>query len=151
MTRPSHRLPRWQRRTLYASGVALLASGVLWLALHYTVGAGHGELPHPLEAWLMRLHGLAAFAGLFTMGVIAGAHIPSGWRMSGRHRWAQQRSSGLMLSALAAGLALTGYLLYYFAPETIRPALGWVHSAIGGAMALLLGTHQRRKSRSFAD
>ena len=61
-------------------GVMVLASGLLWLALHYMAGAGAGELPHPLEAWLMRAHGLAAFAGLFMLGVIGGSHIPHGWR-----------------------------------------------------------------------
>src|SRR5437867_3506565 len=94
MTRSPHRIPRWQRLALYTSGATLLASGLSWLALHYAVGAGAGELPHPLEAWLMRLHGLAAFASLFMLGVIAGSHVPHGWRMSARHRWARQRSSG---------------------------------------------------------
>ena len=148
MTRATtHRIPRWQRLSLYTSGGLLLASGLLWLALHYMAGAGAGELPHPLEAWLMRAHGLAAFAGLFMLGVIGGSHIPHGWRMSARHRWAQQRGSGLLLSTLAGALALTGYLLYYFAPEQLRPALGWLHTGVGVAMGAMLAVHQRRKSR----
>jgi len=145
MTRSTHRLPRWQRRALYATGAGLLATGLLWLWLHYAVGAG--ELPHPLEAWAMRLHGLAGFAALFMLGVIAGSHVPQGWRMSGRHRWAQQRDSGLWLGILGGALVLTGYLLYYFAPEAWRPALGWLHTLIGVAMAVTLAQHQRRKSR----
>src|SRR5882672_1907552 len=116
-----HRLPRWQRRCLFAAGVLLLVTGVAWLVLHYAPGAGAGELPHPLEAWMIRLHGLAAFGGLFMLGVIAGSHLPHGWRMSARHRWAHQRGSGLTLCLLGAALALSGYLLYYFAPESLRP------------------------------
>ena len=146
-----HGLPRWQRATLYLSGVILLATGILWLAIHYSVGAGAGELPHPLEPWTMRLHGLAAFVGLFMFGALAGAHIPHGWRMSGRHRWAQQRGSGLALCSVAALLALTGYLLYYFAPETLRPTLGWVHSAVGVVMGVLLLAHRRQKSRQLRN
>jgi hypothetical protein len=137
----AHRLPRWQRHTLHGSGALLLLSGLGWLALHY--GTGAGELPHPLEGWALRLHGLAAFGALFALGGLAGGHIPQGWRLSHRRRWAGQRGSGALLCVLAALLALTGYLLYYFATETLRPALGWVHALFGLAMAALLATHRR--------
>ncbi|WP_124538870.1 DUF4405 domain-containing protein [Piscinibacter terrae] len=146
-----HGLPRWQRALLYASGLVLLATGVAWLWLHYTVGAGAGELPHPLEAWSMKLHGLAAFFGLFLLGALAGAHIPQGWRMSGRHRWAQQRGTGIALAAAGGTLALTGYLLYYFAPESVRPALGWIHAAVGIAMTAAILVHRRTRSRHPRD
>jgi peptidoglycan/LPS O-acetylase OafA/YrhL len=129
---------------LYAAGGLLLASGVLWLALHYSVGAGTGELPHPLEAWAMRVHGLAGFVALFMLGVLAAAHVPHGWRISGRLRWAGQRRSGAVLCALGGLLAFSGYLLYYFAPEGVRPALGWAHTIIGVGMALLAASHRRR-------
>ena len=145
MTRHPHRLIPWQRRTLYASSALLLATGVIWLAVHYSLGSGSGPdaLPHPLEAWAMRLHGLAAYGGLFALGVIAAAHVPQGWRLSARQRWSHQRSSGVMLCSLGAALALTGYLLYYFAPESIRPALGWAHTSVGFVSALLLLSHRR--------
>ena len=128
---------------LVGSGAALLLSGGLWLAVHHTVGAGAGELPHPLEAWAMRLHGLSAFAGLFVLGALAAAHVPQGWRWSQRPRWAGQRTSGLLLCGLAAALVATGYALYYFAPEAIRPGLGWAHAALGVAMALVVLRHRR--------
>lgn len=144
----AHRLPRWQGLALYLSGAALLLSGVVWLALHYSLGGGAGGLPHPLEAWSLRLHGLAAFGGLFVLGALAAAHIPQGWRLSQRRRWAGQRLSGLTLCALAALLVLTGYLLFYFAPEAVRPALGWLHAAVGLAMAVLLLAHRRRARRA---
>ena len=144
-------LPRWQRGLLYVSALLLLVTGVAWLAVHYLAGAGAGELPHPMEAWTIRLHGFAAFFGLFVFGALAGAHIPQGWRMSGRHRWAQQRGSGVALCSIAALLAFTGYLLYYFAPETVRPALGWLHAGIGILMAVLGLIHRKPKSRSLRD
>ena len=43
------------------------------------------------------------------------------------------------------------YLLYYFAPETLRPALGWVHSAVGIAMGVFLLAHRRQKSRQLRN
>ena len=121
----------------------LLVTGTVWLAVHYSVGAGAGELPHPLEVWSLRLHGLAAFAGLFMLGALAAAHIPQGWRLSQRRRWAGQRSSGVMLCVIGGLLALSGYLLFYFASEAVRPALGWAHAAIGLTMAALIASHRR--------
>ena len=137
----AHRLVRWQRLALYVTGALLLATGSAWLLLHYSTGAG--ELPNPLEAWSLRLHGLAAFAGLFVLGVLAAAHIPQGWRLSHRRRWAGQRSSGVLLCVIGALLALTGYLLYYFASEALRPALGWAHAFVGVVMGVLIASHRR--------
>jgi uncharacterized membrane protein YfcA len=137
----AHRLVRWQRFALYIAGASLLATGGAWLLLHY--GRGAGELPHPLEAWSLRLHGLAAFAGLFVLGLLAAAHIPQGWRLSHRRRWAGQRSSGVQLCVIGALLALTGYLLYYFASEAVRPALGWAHTIVGVTMGVLIASHRR--------
>jgi hypothetical protein len=143
MPRSAHRLDRWQRAALYICTVLLLVTGVLWLAVHYGIGAGAGELPHPLEAWAMRLHGLAGFGALFVFGALAAQHIPHGWRMTARQRYANQRGSGLALCTLAALLALSGYALYYFAPEGVRPALGWAHAGIGLALGVLLLAHRR--------
>lgn len=137
----AHRLVRWQRLALYITGAWLLATGSAWLLLHYSLGAG--ELPHPLEAWSLRLHGLAAFAGLFVLGLLAAAHIPQGWRLSHRRRWAGQRRSGVLLCVIGALLALTGYLLYYFASEAVRPALGWAHAIVGVTMGVLIASHRR--------
>jgi hypothetical protein len=147
MTRVQPRMPPWQWIALLVVAGVLLASGLAWLALHYSVGGGAGELPHPLEAWLMRLHGLAGFAALFMLGVLAGAHIPHGWRHGSRHRRARQRGTGVALCTLGALVVATGYLLYYFAPDTVRPALGWVHAVVGTAMAGLAAVHRRRKPR----
>ena len=107
-----------------------------------------GGLPHPAEAWLMRLHGLAGFGGLFLFGVLAAGHVPQGWRLAGRHRWARQRGTGVALCSLAGLLSLTGYLLYYYAPEPLRPTLGCAHAAIGIAMLGVVLGHRRRRNAS---
>lgn len=146
-----HRLVGWQRLLLMATGSVLLSTGGFWLAVHYLVGAGAGagagQLPHPAEAWLVRLHGAAAIAGVFMFGLLAAVHIPWGLqftrRIRGGHRLAGQRRSGIWLCALAAALVASGYALYYFAPEALRPTLGWGHSAFGVVMAVLVGRHRR--------
>jgi hypothetical protein len=147
MARGMHRITGWRWQGLVGTAIALLLSGLAWLALHYVWGAGAGELPHPLEAWAMRVHGLAGFAALFMLGVLAEAHIPHGWRVSGRVRHARQRATGVALCSLAGLLAISGYLLYYFAPEFMRPGIGIGHAAAGVAMAGLALLHARRKSR----
>ena len=140
---PRHRLVTWQRIGIYAARALPLITGAAWLALHYSVGAGAGELPHPAQAWLLRGHGLVGFAGLFLFGVLAAAHVPQGWRLTRRHRWVGQRNSGVALCALAVLLSLSGYLFYYFAPESVRAALGWAHTAAGVGMAVLVLFHRR--------
>ncbi len=142
MLRSANRLVGWQKCVFYASAGVVLASGLAWLALHY--GRADDALPSALEPWTMRLHGLAAFAILFVLGAMAATHIPRGWRLSQRVRRARQRSSGLGLCLLAGACVLTGYLLYYFAPDTVRPTLGWVHSGLGGTAGLLVAFHRRR-------
>jgi peptidoglycan/LPS O-acetylase OafA/YrhL len=148
MTGPHNRLRPWQRQAIDGSGALLLASGAVWLLLHYGRG---DELPHPLEPWSMRLHGLASFVSLFMLGVLAAFHVPHGWRATARHGLRQpgraQRRWGLLLCVLAAALAASGYALYYFAPDNVRPALGGAHSAAGAAMAGALLAHRRARRR----
>ena len=81
------------------------------------------------------------------LGILAAAHAPHGWRATARDRQRTQRRTGLGLCVLAGALVVSGYLLYYFAPETVRPTLGWVHSIIGVAMLALGLSHARRSRR----
>jgi hypothetical protein len=143
VTRTATRLRPWQHRLLLGSAWALLATGGFWLALHY--GRGADTLPHPLEATLMRLHGAASFAALFVLGGLAFAHVPAGWHAAHRPLRAPQRGTGLGLCSLAIGLVVTAWMLYYAAPEAIRPALGWTHATLGMAMGGVLAGHRRRR------
>ena len=87
------------------------------------------------------LHGLGAFGGLFVLGMLSAAHVPQGWRLSRRCGWAVQRKSGV--TVLGGMLVLSGYLLYYFVSESLRPALGWAHTFAGIAIGLLISTHRQ--------
>ena len=58
------------RRAVYALCLLLLGSGAVWLVLHHfvRVAGEFGPEHHPLEAWLMRLHGLLALPALVGVG-----------------------------------------------------------------------------------
>jgi hypothetical protein len=130
---PSNALARWQRITIVAMALNLLASGLVWLPFHYLWGAGSANaLPHPLEVWLMRWHGLAAVAGFYAAGIVSAGHVARGWRL----RW--RRSSGLAVCILGGALALSGYALWYFVPEALHAAVGLAHAA-AGAVAFAVG------------
>ena len=131
------RLERWHRRSVFASFALLVGSGALWLLFHYFVrtesewGAG----PHPLEAWWLRLHGLAAMITLLVLGSLLLTHVAGAWRL------ARNRASGAALGAAFALLIGTGYALYYFAGEQSRPAISLVHWVIGLAAVALIVAH----------
>lgn len=139
-------LPRWQRRLLDTALLGLLGSGLLWLYMHYWLGAGQGpdSLPHPAEPWLMRLHGLMGFAGLFALGMVSALHIPRGWR-----RRSHRASAVMMLACWAFSLG-SAWFLYYLASESNRPALGLWHSAVAGLLCLILLLHRGTLARSWA-
>jgi hypothetical protein len=140
----SNALPRWQRWTIVGASWSLALSGLLWLAIHEAWGAGAGELPHPLEAWLMRWHGLSVPASLFAAGLVGAGHVQRGWQQG------QQRASGLALILAGTVVVVTGYLLAYLAPESWRPGLGWGHT-LAGVAALAAGlVHWRRALRRRA-
>jgi hypothetical protein len=142
MVRPgSLQLPRHLRLLLHASGWLLLASGVVWLGVHYLAGAGAGELPHPLEVWMLRAHALAAWVGAFSLGGIASAHVPRGWHATLRRRTPGQRRLGLALCVMAFALVASGYALMYWVPEPAHAAWGWAHSAVGVATTAALMVH----------
>jgi hypothetical protein len=137
----SLQLPRHQRLLVHASGWLLLVSGVVWLGVHYLVGAGAGVLPHPVESWTIRLHALAAWVAAFVLGGIAANHVPRGWHNTLRRRAPTQRRLGIALCVAALALLLSGYSLMYLVPEPSHAAWGWAHSVTGVTMAALLIVH----------
>ena len=134
-------LPRWQKRWLYSSAVLLLLTGMAWLLWYYS--RAEDALPSPIEPWLMRVHGAAAFAALLGLGAVGGSHVPAGWRLTRRHhRHVGQRSTGMLLVAMAALCIVTAYALYYFAPEGVRAPLGWAHGALGLCAGVAWWSHR---------
>ncbi|MCH8619577.1 DUF4405 domain-containing protein [Undibacterium sp. TS12] len=133
------KLEAWHRYALYGMVAALFASGLAWLLAHFflRVAGEFGESNHPLEHWSMQLHGALILPLSFLAGGLLFQH------MRRAHRAGRNRNSGWSMIALLLWLALTGYALYYFASETLRPYWSLVHWVAGCALPLLLWLHIR--------
>ena len=77
----SIRLGPWHQGAVYAATAALAVTGIIWLVLHYflPVSGEYGPQIHPLEPWMLRLHGAAAMAGLIIYGSLLPVHIRRAW------------------------------------------------------------------------
>jgi len=131
------RLSHGHLRWVYASGIALFASGGLWLLFHYFVQVSGelGERPHALEAWWLRVHGAAAMLMLAVLGSLLPIHVRRGWHQR------KNLVAGICLSALALLLIISGYALYYFGSEETRPWISVFHWVLGLGAPLLLVWH----------
>jgi hypothetical protein len=136
------RLPRWQKRLLIVSGAALWASGIAWLVLHHfgQVNGPFGPERNPLEAWMLRLHGLFLIPFLLGIGGLFVAHIPRGWSRK------PNRLAGIALTAFLGLLVLSGYMLYYVGTDEIRAWTGTAHWALGLTLPALFLWHYRQRT-----
>ncbi|MEO7062976.1 MAG: hypothetical protein ABI082_04275 [Dokdonella sp.] len=133
------RLPPRREALVHVVLGTVWISGVGWLVFHYFLrqASEFGELPHPLETWWLRLHGAAAFATLWLLGMLWVIHLVPGWR-------ARRRSSGIVLAGMLALLSVSGYLLYYAGGDDARAAIALVHWVVGAALPLFLLPHVLR-------
>jgi hypothetical protein len=94
-------MTRARRMAIYAIGIGVWLSGVLWLVFHHFI-SDHGSLGpfvSPFEAWSLTLHGAFAFAAIFVFGLLRGAYVPARWSR------AQRRISGGWLAGRNPRLA----------------------------------------------
>jgi hypothetical protein len=133
----SIRLGPWHQGAVYGATAALAVSGIIWLVLHYflAVPGEYGPQIHPLEPWMLRLHGAAAMAGLIIYGSLLPVHI--------RRAWSIRRNIvlGIGLVAVMLLLTVTGYLLYYSGDENTRPLISAAHWILGLVVPALLVWH----------
>jgi hypothetical protein len=133
----SIRLGPWHQGAVYGATAALAVSGIIWLVLHYflAVPGEYGPQIHPLEPWMLRLHGAAAMAGLIIYGSLLPVHV--------RRAWSIRRNIvlGIGLVAVMLLLTVTGYLLYYSGDENTRPLISAVHWILGLVVPALLVWH----------
>lgn len=138
-SRPANpiRLGRWHQGAVYGATAVLVVSGIIWLVLHYfvVVPGEYGPQIHPLEPWMLRLHGAAAMAGLIIYGSLLPVHIRRAWSIR------RNIALGIGLVAIMLLLTATGYLLYYAGGENIRPVISAVHWILGLAVPALLAWH----------
>ena len=144
------RLGPWHQRTVYGATALLSLSGAVWLVLHFfMVRPGEfGETHHPLETWMLKVHGAAAMAGLIIYGSLLPIHI--------RRTWAIRRNIflGIGLVVFMLLLTITGYLLYYAGGEETRPIISTAHWILGVIVPALLAGHVisgKRRSRMAGD
>lgn len=140
------KLERWHKYALYGLVAALFASGLAWLLARYLLRqAGEfGETIHPLEHWAMQFHGALIVPMSFLAGGLLFLH------MRRAHRAGRNRNSGWSMIAGLLWLSLTGYALYYFASDTLRPYWSVTHWGMGCALPLLLWLHIRLGRRAKA-
>lgn len=131
------RLGSVARWGVYGASSLLFASGALWLVLHtwIRVEGAFGPEHHPLEAWLMRLHGLATLPAVLGLGALLPGHVLSAWCQR------RKRSSGLPLLLAGLLLALGGWALYYVTGEAARPLVSISHWLLGLLLPALLLAH----------
>lgn len=136
MSRHAFRLSRRHRFALYSALGLSFASGFAWWLLDHfgRIEGEFGPAPHPAQAWLLRVHGAAAFASLIVLGTLLPVHVKRAWRA------AKNRRSGTVLLSLVALQVGTGYALYY-ADEGLRTLAGQIHFALGITLPVLLAAH----------
>jgi hypothetical protein len=141
------RLGPLQEAAVYVSTALLVISGAVWLVLHYFMAQNgqFGPMPHPLEPWMLRIHGAVAMAGLIVYGSLLPIHI--------RRAWAVRRNIvlGIVVAACMLALTITGYLLYYAGNEAMRPIISAAHWLPGLAAPLLLLWHVLSGRRTTAQ
>ena len=139
-------LPRWLRRTIYATTGFLVVTGAAWLVLAYAL-APAGEptpAPDPMVRELLMWHGIAAYAGVVIIALVGQAHLRTGWRTP------QLRPFGVALCASLTLLIATGLGFYYSGDDALLPWLRWIHVAFGVALPVVLAWHIKlgRRTRS---
>lgn len=130
-------LDPWHRYIVYGIVILTTVSGLAWLGLHYFVSR-RGELgvmPHPLEAFSLKVHGAAAMLMLLCLGTLLLPHMLRAWRL-GRNRYL-----GNVLTLVNLVLILTGYALYYFSTEENHAILSSLHWITGLLLPAVLILH----------
>jgi hypothetical protein len=136
-------LTRRQKTAIYGVLGALWLSGALWLPVHFFLRQ-HGEfgdVPNPLEHWLIVAHGAGAFAALWLGGWMWRAHVTP-WRRIGL-----RRRSGTTLLWIGGVLIVSGYLLYYAPGELPRACISPLHWVVGLVAVAALLVHALRSER----
>lgn len=109
-------LPRWQRLSTHLIFAICALSG-LGFFLKREMGIELGDITaRSLLVW----HGISAAFALLAFGAVLPGHIRASWKAR------RNRSSGIAMLTVMAGLMLSGLLLYY-GDEEWHDAVLWAH------------------------
>ena len=117
----------------------LWISGCAWLVVHFFFEpkGPFGSIPHPWEPALLHLHGWLAAVGLFLLGWVASDHVCTRWPLG------RKRVSGILMSALAGILSISGYALYY-TTDRAHDFSAAAHETMGAVAIAIALVHWRR-------
>ncbi len=137
MNRIALHFPRWAKAILYGNILLSLLTGSTWFALHRwgQIEGEFGPEKHPLEPWLIKIHGASAFLILIGFGYLLASHVHVGWRSR------RNRVLGVTLLSTICLLIFTGYLLYYASADGFREGVSWTHLLTGLSLPVTLGLH----------
>lgn len=134
-------LPGWQRYAIYATIGVLVVSGLGWLFVAWPATSDISPVARSATTWLLRAHGIAAYAVLVVVGTVLPIHLRLGWARR-RNRW-----SGSVFVSLFVLLALSGLWLYY-GPESGRELVSNSHWLLGLVLPVWLLLHRAWGLRS---
>jgi hypothetical protein len=140
-------MPRRQRLGVYAVGLVLWASGILWLILDefFARTEQFGRTPHPLESPLLLVHGVVAVASAYLLGWVSARHVWRWWTAG------QRRLSGATFATLVALLALTGFALFFISSDQWQRLAKLSHEVLGTLIVVFALQHWyvgRRQARA---
>lgn len=141
-TGPRHRvgrLPRWQRITSHLIFGLCALSGLAYLLKHEL---GWPDLDFAARPLLVT-HGISAALALMAFGAVMPVHIRAAWNAR------RNLSSGILMLAVMAILALTGLGLYYGSEEQHELFL-WGHWLLGGAAFMAMPLHLALGAKAVA-
>ncbi len=122
---------------VYLIGGALWVSGCAWLCLDqfFAQRGPFGNIPHPLAAPLLLVHGVTAIASLYLFGWITAHHALRWWAAGLR------RSSGAVLAGFVALLIVSGFALFFVSSDAWQRYAAAVHDVLGVAVTLFAIRH----------
>jgi hypothetical protein len=143
------RMPRRHRVAVYVIVGVLWLSGCGWLYLDQflELRGPFGAVPHPWQAPLLLIHGVAGVISLYLFGWIGARHILHWWIVGLR------RLSGGSLAALFALLVVSGFALFFLSDDAWQHRTVLIHDSIGLAITLFAMQHWflgRRNRRAAA-
>lgn len=123
------RMLKWHRRASYLILALCSVSGVGWFVLLITTN----WMPPQLKPWWIA-HGTTGLAAMIILGAAIPQHVIVTWRTK------RNRLAGASCLLCATFLTVSAGLLFY-APETFRSSVFWLHSTAGFALCLVFPLH----------
>jgi len=132
-------MPLSLRLTIFFVFGGVWLTGCMWLALHLYFEAPDefGVARHPWEPTLLWVHGVLSIALAYVFGWIMARHASEAWRQHKR------RISGGLLTAVAAVLSISGFLLFFVTNDALQLQSARVHEVIGVLVTAFAIEHWR--------